>query len=64
MHDLKFTDSYRFIATCLSNLIENLSEKVYKSYKFVKCINRKDFLEYEEVISKSLICHSFNFLKH
>ena len=41
-HRIKFIDSARFIASSLSNLIDNLTERIHKT----KCKDCDRFLEY------------------
>ena len=42
---MKFIDSARFMATSLSNLVDNLTEGIHK----IKCKDPNWFLEYESV---------------
>ena len=44
-YKIKFIDSARFLITLLSNLVDNLKERIYK----IKCKNYDCFLEYESV---------------
>ena len=44
-YKIKFIDSARFIATILSNLVDNLTEEIHK----IKCKDCYYFLEYESV---------------
>ena len=44
-YKIKFIDSARFIATILSNLVDNLTEEIHK----IKCKDCYHFLEYESV---------------
>ena len=44
-HKKKFIDSARFMASSLSNLLDNLAERVHKT----KCKDCDCFLEYESV---------------
>ena len=44
-YKIKFIDSARFMATSLSNLVDNLTEEIHKS----KCKDCDCFLEYESV---------------
>ena len=46
----KFFDSERFMATSLSNLVDNLTEGIHK----IKCKNYDCFLEYESVKNNSI----------
>ena len=42
---MKFIDSARFMASSLSNLLDNLTEEIHK----IKCRDCDSFLEYESV---------------
>ena len=42
---MKFIDNARFITTSLSNLVDNLTEEIYK----IKCEYSDGFLQYESV---------------
>ena len=44
-YKIKFIDSARFLASLLSNLVDNLTKGIHK----IKCKNRDYFLEYESV---------------
>ena len=44
-YDIKFIDSTRFMAISLSNLVNNLTEKIHKS----ECKDCYCFLEYESI---------------
>ena len=44
-YDIKFIDSARFMASSLSNLVDNLTERIHK----IKCKDCDSFLEYESV---------------
>ena len=44
-YKIKFINTVRFIATSLSNLVDNLAEGIHK----VKCKDCDCFLEYESV---------------
>ena len=50
-YKLKFIDSFRFMSTSLSNLIDNLSEKVHSD----KCTDCKSCLDYILVEDNQLI---------
>ena len=47
---IKFIASARFMATLLSNLVDNLTEEIYK----IKCKDFNCFLEYESVKHNSI----------
>ena len=53
IHKLKFIDSFRFISTSLSELVDNLSGKIFNSIECKKCMERKniksecDFIEFK-----------------
>ena len=51
-HKTKFIDSTRFMATSLSNLVDNPRDGIHK----VKCKDSDSFLEYENV-KNNLIRH-------
>ena len=44
-YKIKFIDSARFMASALSNLVDNLTEEIHK----VKCKDWDCFLEYEKI---------------
>ena len=44
-YKIKFIDSARFLASLLSNLVDNLTKEIHK----IKCKNCDYFLEYESV---------------
>ena len=51
-YGIKFIDSTRFMATSLSNLVDNITEGIHKT----KCKDCDCFLEYESV-KENLIKH-------
>ena len=53
---IKFIDSFRFIATSLSNLVDNLTEDIHGD----KCVDCKSDLSYMKVIDEDLIFRCFN----
>ena len=52
----KFIYSYRFTATSLSKLVDNLTEDIHCD----KCVDRKSDLSYMKVIDEALIFRCFN----
>ena len=44
-YKIRFIDSARFLASLLSNLVDNLTKEIHK----IKCKNCDYFLEYESV---------------
>ena len=48
---LKFTDSFRFMSTSLSSLVDNLSEKIHSD----KCKDCKSELDYMSVKNNQLM---------
>ena len=55
-YKIKFIDSFRFMATSLSKLVDNLTEDIHGD----KCVNCKSDLTYMEVIDEALIFKCFN----
>ena len=53
-HKIKLIDSARFMAPSLSNLVDNLTERIHK----IKCKDSNCFLEHESV-KKTLIKYIF-----
>ena len=63
-YKIKFIDGARFMASTLSNLVDNLTERIHK----IKCKNCDCFLEYETVNDnlikyKCLSCNRMIFIK-
>ena len=54
-YKIKFIDSYRFMSTSLSNLVNNLSEGVHND----KCTDYKSYLDYMTVKDEQLIFRCF-----
>ena len=54
-YKIKFINSARFLATLLSNLVDNLTERIHK----IKCEDCDYFLEYENV--KDNLQNSYRF---
>ena len=59
-YKIKFIDSYRFMATSLSKLVDNLTEDIHGD----KCVDCKSDLSYMKVIDEALIFRSFNCKKN
>ena len=59
-YKIKFIDSFRFMATSLSKLVDNLTEGIHSD----KCIKCKSNLCYMKVIDKILIFRCFNCKKN
>ena len=55
-YKIKFIDSYRFMATSLSKLVDNLTEDIHGD----KCVDCKSDLSYLKVIDEALIFRCFN----
>ena len=55
-YKIKFIDSYRFMATSLSKLVDNLTEDIHGN----KCVDCKSDLSYMKVIDEALIFRCFN----
>ena len=55
-YKIKFIDSYRFMSTSLSKLVDNLSEGLQNN----KCINCKSCLDYMRTKNEKLIFKCFN----
>ena len=51
LHKIKFIDSYRFMSTSLSNLVNNLSEGLHND----RCIDFKSCLDYLTTKDEQLI---------
>ena len=59
-YKIKFIDSFRFMATSLSKLVDNLTEDIHGD----KCVDCKSDLSYMKVIDEALIFRCFNFKKN
>ena len=59
-YKIKFVDSFRFMATSLSKLVDNLTEGIHND-KYIKC---KSSLCYMKVTDKKLIFRCFNCKKN
>ena len=55
-YKIKLIDSYRFMSTSLSKLVDNLSEGLYNN----KCLNCKSCLDYIKTKNEKLILKCFN----
>ena len=55
-YKIKFIDSFRFMATSLSKLVDNLTEDIHGD----KCVDCKSDLSYMKVIDEALIFKTFN----
>ena len=53
---IKFIDSFGFMATSLSKLVDNLTEDIHGD----KCVDCKSDLSYMKVIDEALIFRCFN----
>ena len=59
-YKIKFIDSFRFMETSLSKLVDNLTEDVHGD----KCVDCKSDLSYMKVIDEALIFRCFNCKKN
>ena len=59
-YKIKFIDSFRFMATSLSKLVDNLTEDIHGD----KCIDCKSDLSYMKVMDETLIFRCFNYKKN
>ena len=55
-YKIKFIDSFRFMGTSLSKLVDNLTEDIHGD----KCVDCKSDLSYMKVIHEALIFRCFN----
>ena len=55
-YKIKFIDSFRFMVTSLSKLVDNLTEDIHGD----KCVHCKSDLSYMKVIDEALIFRCFN----
>ena len=55
-YKIKLIDSFRFMATSLSKLVDNLTEDIHGD----KCVDCKSDLSYMKVIDEALIFRCFN----
>ena len=55
-YKIKFIDSFRFMATSLSKLVDTLTEDIHDD----KCVDWKSDLSYMKVIDEALIFRCFN----
>ena len=59
-YKIKFIDSFRFMTTSLSKLVDNLTEDIHGD----KCVDCKSDLTYMEVIVEALIFRCLNCKKN
>ena len=59
-YKIKFIDSYRFMLTSLSNLVDNLSEELHNN----RCVDCKSCLDYMKIKDEKLIFRCFSFKKN
>ena len=55
-YKIKFIDSYRFMSTSLSKLVDNLSEGIHNN----KCLNCESYIDYIKTKNEKLILKCFN----
>ena len=55
-YKIKFIDSFKFMATSLSKLVDNLTEGIHSD----KCMNCKSDISYMKVIDETLIFRCFS----
>ena len=58
-YKIKFIDNFRFMATSLSKLVDNLTEDIHGD----NCVDCKSDLSYMKVIDETLIFRCFNYKK-
>ena len=56
MYKIKFIDSFRFVSTSLSSLVDSLSDGLYK----IKCKNCNSFLDYLNFYDDKLVYRCFD----
>ena len=56
-YKIKFIDSYRFMSSSLSKLVDNLSEGIHNN----KCVNCNSCLDYIKIKNEKLLLKCFNF---
>ena len=59
-YKIKFIDSFRFMATSLSKLVDNLTEDIHGD----KCVDCKSDLSYMKIMDETLIFRYFNCKKN
>ena len=55
-YKIKFIDNFKFMATSLSKLVDNLTEDIHGD----KCVDCKSDLSYMKVINEAVIFRCFN----
>ena len=55
-YKIKFIDSYRFMSSLLSKLVDNLSEGIHNN----KCVDRNSCLDYIKIKNEKLLLKCFN----
>ena len=55
-YKIKFIDSYRFMSTSLSKLVDNLTEGLHNN----KCLDCESYLDYIKTKNEKLILICFN----